>query len=268
MINSITNNSKLITIKTINDMRENLLKNQPTWGLRRAQGTGQKSATPATLTKILLVLLITLLLPLDAWAVDYPITVAGVQVTDANATNVLNDDETATVSFTPASDGNPATLTLNGATIDMSAIPGFCPIESSIANLTIQLIGYNKLIPNSDNINGIRFTDGTTTSNLTFTTSNVVEEYGSLSVEGIYQFSDLTSGYNVTNSFTTGEQTGWTKTEYGAPSAAAEYKYVRIDYIEYYDVWVGGARLSSSSLSPVSGGTKYIPSTHTLHLAG
>ena len=87
-------------------------------------------------------------------------------------------------------------------------------------------------------------------------------------MEGIYQFSDLTSGYNVTNSFTTGEQTGWTKTEYGAPSAAAEYKYVRIDYIEYYDVWVGGARLSSSSLSPVSGGTKYIPSTHTLHLAG
>lgn len=249
-------------------MRENLLKNQPTWGLRRAQGTGQKSATPASLTKVLLVLLTMLLLPSTAWGENYPITVAGVKVTDANATNVLNDDETATVSFTPASDGKPATLTLNGATIDMSAIPELCPIESSIANLTIQLIGYNKLIPNSDNINGIRFTDGTTTGNLTFTTSNVVEEYGSLSVEGIYQFSDLTSGYNVTNSFTTGEQTGWTKTEYGAPSAAAEYKYVRIDYIEYYDVWVGGARLSSSNLSPVSGGTKYIPSMHTLHLAG
>ena len=28
-------------------MRENLLKKQPTWGLRRAQGTGQKSATPS-----------------------------------------------------------------------------------------------------------------------------------------------------------------------------------------------------------------------------
>ena len=26
-------------------MRENLLKKQPTWGLRRAQGTGQKSAS-------------------------------------------------------------------------------------------------------------------------------------------------------------------------------------------------------------------------------
>jgi len=171
-----------------------------------------------------------------------------------------------TVTFTPASGDNPATLTLNKATIDMSEIPGLCPIESSIANLTIQLIGYNKLTPNSDNFNGIKFTEGTTTGNLTFTTSNVVEEYGSLSVDGIYQFSDLTSGYNVTNSFTTGEQTGWSKTESGGYGQT--YNSVRIDYTEYYDVWVGGARLSSSSLSPVSGGTKYIPSTHTLHLAG
>ena len=51
-------------------MRENLLKKQPTWGLRRAQGTGQKSATPATLTKVILVLLTMFLLPSAAWA-DY-----------------------------------------------------------------------------------------------------------------------------------------------------------------------------------------------------
>ena len=48
-------------------MRENLLKKQPTWGLRRAQGTGQKSATPATLTKVILVLLTMFLLPSAAW---------------------------------------------------------------------------------------------------------------------------------------------------------------------------------------------------------
>ena len=48
-------------------MRENLLKKQPTWGLRRAQGTGQKSATPATLTKVFLVLLTMFLLPSAAW---------------------------------------------------------------------------------------------------------------------------------------------------------------------------------------------------------
>ena len=217
--------------------------------------------------RLLPVLFAMLLMPLSAWAEDYPLIVAGVQVTDENATGITGTGiTTGTVSFTPASGDNPATLTLNKATIDMSEIPGFCPIESSIANLTIQLIGYNKLTPNSDNFNGIKFTDGTTTGNLTFTTSNVVEEYGSLSVDGIYQFSDLTSGYNVTNSFTTGEQTGWSKTESGG--SGQTYNSVRIDYTEYYDVWVGGARLSSSSLSPVSGGTKYIPSTHTLHLAG
>lgn len=51
-------------------MRENLLKKQPTWGLRRAQGTGQKSATPATLTKVILVLLTMLLIPSAAWSVE------------------------------------------------------------------------------------------------------------------------------------------------------------------------------------------------------
>ena len=58
-------------------MRENLLKKQPTWGLRRAQGTGQKSATPATLTKVILVLLTMFLLPSAAWGeetITYTIT--------------------------------------------------------------------------------------------------------------------------------------------------------------------------------------------------
>ena len=52
-------------------MRENLLKKQPTWGLRRAQGTGQKSATPATLTKVILVLLTMFLIPSAAWGGSY-----------------------------------------------------------------------------------------------------------------------------------------------------------------------------------------------------
>ena len=58
-------------------MRENLLKKQPTWGLRRAQGAGQKSATPATLTKVILVLLTMFLLPSAAWG-QATITVAGI----------------------------------------------------------------------------------------------------------------------------------------------------------------------------------------------
>ena len=48
----------------------------------------------------------------------YPLWVGGTQVTSANADNVLQGgDNDGKVSFTPASDGTPATLTLNGATI-------------------------------------------------------------------------------------------------------------------------------------------------------
>ena len=56
-------------------MRENLLKKQPTWGLRRAQGSGQKSTTPATLTKVILVLLTMFLLPSAAWSVEVTKTI-------------------------------------------------------------------------------------------------------------------------------------------------------------------------------------------------
>ena len=93
---------------------------------------------------MLFVLFAMLLMPIGAWAEDYPITVAGIQVTDENAANVLNDDETATVSFTPASGDNPATLTLNGA-----AITG--QITSSIDALTVHLVGKNTITPGSGN---------------------------------------------------------------------------------------------------------------------
>ena len=52
--------------------------------------------------RMLSVLFAMLLMPIGAWAENYPLIVAGVQVTDANKGNVLGDDETATVVFTPA----------------------------------------------------------------------------------------------------------------------------------------------------------------------
>ena len=50
---------------------------------------------------------------------EYDLWVGGTQVTSANASDVLVNDpaNAGKVSFTPASDGNPATLTLNGASI-------------------------------------------------------------------------------------------------------------------------------------------------------
>ena len=96
-------------------MRENLLKKQPTWGLRRAQGTGQKSATPATLTKVILVLLTMFLLPSAAWG-QTTITVAG-NTPDATTGTITGDGITSgTVSFEASTN----TLTLNAATINGS----------------------------------------------------------------------------------------------------------------------------------------------------
>jgi hypothetical protein len=140
MINSITNNSKLITIKTINDMRENLLKKQPTWGLRRALGTGHKSVTPATLTKVIWVLLTMLLLPSAAWGQDPTITVAGI-THDATTGPITGDGITSgTVSF----DALTNTLTLENATLgtENSYLGN---IVSGLDALTINLQGKNKL---------------------------------------------------------------------------------------------------------------------------
>ena len=64
----------------------------------------------------LVALFVMLLAPQRVWAqTDYGLTVAGVAVTSANASNVLSDQETPTVVFTPATGETAATLTLNGA---------------------------------------------------------------------------------------------------------------------------------------------------------
>ena len=107
-------------------MRENLLKKQPTWGFRRAQGTGQKSVTPATLTKVILVLLTMFLLPSAAWG-QATITVAGI-TPDGNG----NFTGLTGVTF----DASTNTLTLDNARVTGT-------ISSSIVDLKINLIGFS-----------------------------------------------------------------------------------------------------------------------------
>ena len=85
--------------------------------------------------RLLSVLFAMLLMPLSAWAEDYDIIVGGVQVTSDNAANVLGD---GTVSFTPAGDTTPATLTLEGANLTEG-------ITTSINGLVIDLIGDNTI---------------------------------------------------------------------------------------------------------------------------
>ena len=91
-----------------------------------------------TLTRSIIFLVITLLMPTTLWAEDittYGLTVGGTEVTSANATNVLGD---GTVSFTPATDDLPATLTLNNAVLSDNVI-------CNITSLFIDIIGTNSI---------------------------------------------------------------------------------------------------------------------------
>ncbi len=197
------------------------------------------------------------------------LSVRGVRVTASNTANVLGDDlseegSVASVSF----DEETNTLTLNNAEIDMSDISDGYAIESSIANLKVKLMGYNSITigDGSDFPYAFGYRGEETTAQLTFETEkNEYDIFGTLNVYGIQNEENLANGYQITNTLQdkTAETTGW---EYETQSG--NNKSVNLRYVEYYDLWIGSAHINSNSLSPVSGGTVYIPESHTLHLEG
>ena len=125
------------------------------------------------------------------YATGYNVIVAGVQVTDVNKGNVLNDAETPTVVFTPAdntvSPATPATLTLNGATINGK-------VRTNYANLTIELIGENTIEVNDTSALATWYAG----TNLVFTTSETSP--GSLTMKPGADFLaiDTYRGFNIT----------------------------------------------------------------------
>ena len=204
-----------------------------------------------------------LLMPVGMQAEDYNLWVGATQVTSDNSSDVLGDGK---VSWNNSSN----TLTLNGATIDMSNISGHYAVESSIDNLKVKLLGYNTITiaDGSNNPNVFAYTGQGKTAQLTFETeANEWGSMGSLNVEGINDVETLARVYTVTNQLQNSEDeletTGWFYEE-----ESGYYNVVRLKYVEYYDLWIGGAHISSDNLMPVSGGTAYIPATHTLHLDG
>ena len=97
----------------------------------------------------------------NTFGVSYPLWVGGVQVTSANKDDVLGDaDEGATVTFTPAVNDTPATLTLNGATIENSYTYGETSTAgiyyNGTAELCITLAEGTRNIINADSSDGIR----------------------------------------------------------------------------------------------------------------
>ena len=110
--------------------------------------------------------MLTMLAPIGVWAENYDLWIGETQVTDANALNVLGDQETPTVVF----DATTNTLTLNGATLT-------APIKIGLSNLTIDIQGTNTIETTECCIQKI---DNTTPS-VTFLSTG--DEVGSLALK-------------------------------------------------------------------------------------
>lgn len=175
--------------------------------------------------------------------------VGGVGVTSYNASRITGTNISGIVSFNAANN----TLTLNGATIDMSAAESGFPIESSIADLKVYLIGSNTLKPNATSAYGFGYTNAADEGELTFTHQDSPGKngYGSLTVVG----GTITSGYEITNDFTTSPETGWINTENRF-----------VTYVEYYDLKIGNTQVISTGLTLFDGKVFFNPVTNTLSL--
>jgi hypothetical protein len=90
----------------------------------------------------------------------YALTIAGIQVNDLNKDNILESTGTATVSFTPATETTPNTLTLNGATITG-------PVKVGLPSLTIDVQGTNSITVPEGNVFKLENDETNLTSNVT-----------------------------------------------------------------------------------------------------
>ena len=201
------------------------------------------------------------------------IAVAGVPVTSSNSSEITGDHIiSGSVSF----DSEEKILTLDNATIDYSETAGN-PIVSSIDNLKVKLIGVNEIKIFSAVYFGFKYTDDATSGSLTFVDPTSFSEIGQLEItnqasEAPYiSYSNLCSGYTITdfNNFMDGgtndsdytpENSGWVK------SMVSNY-FVKVRYIELYDLWIGGARITSANLTG-NGYQNFDPETHSIAYSG
>jgi len=198
------------------------------------------------------------------------LTVGGVEVTSWNASNVMNDDLSEEGSYaTVVFDATTNTLTLHYASLDMSNDPAMCPIESSIQDLKVKLKGYNRttIADGSDQPHAFRYTGEEQTASLTLLQeADEWGSFGSLNASGVEELGNFCPGYTLTNEIREvgSEITGW---EYSIEQGNV-YS-LTISYTEYYDIWLGNARLTSSTRNGGhSGDINYNDENHTLHLGG
>lgn len=207
-------------------------------------------------------LLALLLLPIGVWAEDYGLTVAGVQVTDANALNVLGDQETPTVVF----DATTNTLTLNGAEINGKIT------YNGTSNLTIAFSGTNAV--STSETSAIQYGGSESVRpKLTFSSTNGTLTINGESIEG---FSDVVFGsLNLASISAQGvyyDKDGFIMRGYGSTPSD-----LTITTETYYPIWIYDPSLSNTGYShtqlrsdstvTVGGGTVSFDGDHTITIS-
>ncbi|MCR5679759.1 MAG: hypothetical protein K6G08_06070 [Prevotella sp.] len=178
-----------------------------------------------------------LLLPLGSWAqTDYGITIGGVAVTSNNATNVMGDNGTPTVTF----DSSTNTLTLNNAQVNGT-------ITSSITNLNLHLVGSSVFTVNTEQEKATLFeyTGAEQSPTLTVSTDNIG---ASLSAHATSSNNKLNDVYWYSIEFSEGNSNYWVYTT-GIDVNSLWYCHISKPY-----VWVAGEPIDDSNLDEYASG--------------
>lgn len=192
-----------------------------------------------------LLVLVTLLLPMGTWAVDYDLTVAGIRVTDENATGIIGDMINGTITY----DASTNTLTLDGATVngDMGI---WCGMES----LTIVIKGENSIT--CDKQSAIYFSGQLPESALTFVKDESTAGICKLTLQSaagvaaISGFTSLNYGEGVAMSAAFGTEYDASKNGLYNSAINANIENVNkavITSATVYDLWYDGEQVTSEN---------------------
>ena len=187
--------------------------------------------------------------------VMYDLFIGETQVTELNASDVLKNGK---VSFTPASDANVNTLTLNGATLTV-------PVKVGLANLTLDIQGTNSITTSEICIQKISNTNPTVTYK---STSN---EVGSLTLT-----STGSEGVNNSSSFSFSKELAVLLTVYGYDDYTSNTYYFTdgstsvAKIVPSYGVKVGDMQVYAGNATDVlkDGTVSFDKSTNKLTLNG
>ena len=211
----------------------------------------------------LLALFMMLLTPQRAWAQDpvsYGLTVAGVEVTSENASNISDINFTGTITY----DKDSHTLTLENATID-----GYgCFIEWSYDDdLTIEFSGNNSVDNQNDDISKLSAIKSTKTGHNLILKKKDGAIDATLSLGSNLRGSttaDL-SGVAIISGFSGVSATGLVSSEnsgsFSLPNNGGDFTYKSITYAIPYNIQIGGTQVTSVNRKNVfeDGKVSYTP---------